>query len=194
MADKFKRAGSQVPEFLACVHRTLVEDTLKRMYVIESGNVPVRAIRDPKGTFTEDGYPVYAFRTPGAETLSDVTRPFVKDRRVKLEYENSSSVYCHVAKKSYVSLTHSLDQKGDLSSLSVKIRGLSAVKSMRSPCDSAVTETFIACVMRGDCVKLEPHRVSCFSTCPWHRLAVRRDSVSRAGAHRGRPRPVAAAG
>ncbi|KAF0029324.1 hypothetical protein F2P81_018429 [Scophthalmus maximus] len=147
MADKFKRAGSQVPEFLACVHRTLVEDTLKRMYVIESGNVPVRAIRDPKGTFTEDGYPVYAFRTPGAETLSDVTRPFVKDRRVKLEYENSSSVYCHVAKKSYVSLTHSLDQKGDLSSLSVKIRGLSAVKSMRSPCDSAVTETFIAYVI-----------------------------------------------
>ncbi|KAK2812862.1 hypothetical protein Q5P01_000939 [Channa striata] len=159
VADKFKRAGSRVPEFLACVHRTLVEDTLKRMYVIERGNVPVRAIRDPEGGFTEEGYPVYVVRTPGSETLSDVTRPFVKDRRVKLEYENSSSAYCHVAKKSYVSLTHGLDDKGDLSSLSVKIRGLSAVKSMRSPCDSAVTETFISCVMRGDCVKLEPPRV-----------------------------------
>ncbi|KAK2856673.1 hypothetical protein Q5P01_005408 [Channa striata] len=171
VADKFKRAGSRVPEFLACVHRTLVEDTLKRMYVIERGNVPVRAIRDPEGGFTEEGYPVYMVRTPGSETLSDVTRPFVKDRRVKLEYENSSSAYCHVAKKSYVSLTHGLDDKGDLSALSVKIRGLSAVKSMRSPCDSAVTETFISCVMRGDCVKLEPRAVSCFSTCPWHRLA-----------------------
>ncbi|KAK2812508.1 hypothetical protein Q5P01_000008 [Channa striata] len=126
---------------------------------------------DPEGGFTEEGYPVYVVRTPGSETLSDVTRPFVKDRRVKLEYENSSSAYCHVAKKSYVSLTHGLDDKGDLSSLSVKIRGLSAVKSMRSPCDSAVTETFISCVMRGDCVKLEPRAVSCFSTCPWHRLA-----------------------
>ncbi|KAK2832722.1 hypothetical protein Q5P01_016611 [Channa striata] len=134
VADKFKRAGSRVPEFLACVHRTLVEDTLKRM-------------------------------TPGSETLSDVTRPFVKDRRVKLEYENSSSAYCHVAKKSYVSLTHGLDDKGDLSSLSVKIRGLSGVKSMWSPCDSAVTETFILCVMTGDCVKLEPR------ANPWHRLA-----------------------
>ncbi|KAK2825775.1 hypothetical protein Q5P01_019989 [Channa striata] len=169
--SNFKRAGSRVPEFLACVHWTLVEDALKRMYVIERGNVPVRAIRDPEGGFTEEGYPVYVVRTPGSETLSDVTRPFVKDRRVKLEYENSSSAYCHVAKKSYVSLTYGLDNKGDLSSLSVKIRGLSAVKSMRSPCDSAVTETFISCVMRGDCVKLEPRAVSCFSTRPWHRLA-----------------------
>ncbi|KAL4009194.1 hypothetical protein ACER0C_003046 [Sarotherodon galilaeus] len=41
---------------------------------------------------------------------------------------------------------------------------------MRSPCDSAVTDTFISCVMKGDCVKLEPDRVSCFSTAPWHRL------------------------
>ncbi|KAK2844053.1 hypothetical protein Q5P01_010712 [Channa striata] len=135
VADKFKRAGSRVPEFLACVHRTLVEDTLKRMYVIERGNVLVRVIRDPEGGFTEQGYPVYVVRTPGSETLSDITRPFVKDRRVKLEYENSSSAYCHVAKKSYVSLTHGLDDKDDLSSLSVKIRGLSTVKRMWSPCD-----------------------------------------------------------
>ncbi|KAK2847553.1 hypothetical protein Q5P01_010552 [Channa striata] len=88
--DKFKQMGSQLPEFLACVHQTLVEDTLKRMYVIERGNVPVQVIRDP-----EEGYL--------SDTLSDVTRPFMKDRRVKLEYENSSSTYCHVAKKSYVS-------------------------------------------------------------------------------------------
>lgn len=44
------------------------------------------------------------------------------------------------------------------------------MKSMRSSCDFAVTETFIACVMRGDCVKLKPGGPACFTTCPWHRL------------------------
>lgn len=168
---KFKRAASEVPGFIQHVHRALVEDTLKRMYVIERGNEPVAVIRDPEGARTEEGYPVYVARAPDSRNLCDVTRPFVKDRRVKLEYENSSSVYCHVAKKSYVSLTHNLDERGRMTSLAVKIRGLSAIKSMRSPCDSAVTETFVACVMRGDCVKIEPHGVSCFSTLPWHRLA-----------------------
>lgn len=69
-----------------------------------------------------------------------------------------------------MALTHNLDNRGDLSSVSVKVRGLSAFKSMRSPCDSAVTDTFIACVMRGDCIKLETDQVSCFSTHPWHQL------------------------
>ncbi|KAK2847552.1 hypothetical protein Q5P01_010551 [Channa striata] len=41
------------------------------------------------------------------------------------------------------------------------------MKSMWSPCDSAVRETFISCLMRGDYVKLEPHTVS----CPCHQLA-----------------------
>lgn len=170
MGDKFKRVGEQVPDFLDYVHTALVEDTLKRMYVIGRGNTHQKVVRDPRGTFTKEGYPVYVAGVPGSEELTDVTGPFVKDRRVKLEYENSCSVYCHVAKKTYVTLTHNLDDKGDLSSVSVKVRGLSAFKSMRSPCDSAVTDTFIACVMRGDCIKLEPDQVSCFSTSPWHQL------------------------
>nr|BBA49171.1 DNA polymerase [Oryzias latipes] len=171
LGAKFERAASEVPGFLRYVHLALVEDTLKRMYTIERGNEPVAVIRDPEGAFTEEGYPVYVAQTPDSRSLLDVTRPFVKDRRVKLEYEYSSSVYCHVAKKSYVSLTHNLDGRGRMSSSTVKIRGLSAVKSLRSPCDSAVADTFVACVMRGDCVKLEPHGLSCFSTLPWHRLS-----------------------
>lgn len=170
MGDKFKRAGAQVPAFLDYVHAALVEDTLERMYVIGRGNIAQKVVRDPDGTFTEEGYPVYVARVPESTESSDVTGPFVKDRRVKLEYENSCSVYCHVAKKTYVALTHTLDDRGELSSVSVKVRGLSAFKSVRSPCDSAVTETFIACVMRGECVKLETDQISCFSTSPWHRL------------------------
>lgn len=170
VGDMFKRAGSQVPAFLDYVHTALVEDTLGRMYVIGRGNTHRKVVRDPKGTFTKEGYPVFVAGVPGSEEVADVTGPFVKDRRVKLEYENSCSVYCHVAKKTYVALSHNLDDKGDLSSISVKVRGLSAFKSMRSPCDSAVTDTFISCVMRGDCVKLETDMVSCFSTSPWHQL------------------------
>lgn len=170
LGDKFKRAGERVPAFLEYVHTALVEDTLKRMYVIGRGNTHQKLTRDPRGTFTKEGYPVYMARVPGSEEVVDVTTPFVKDRRVKLEYENSCSVYCHVAKKTYVALTHNLDDKGDLSSVTVKVRGLSAFKSMRSPCDSAVTDTFIACVMRGDCIKLEMDQVACFHTSPWHQL------------------------
>ena len=170
LGDKFRRAGEQVPAFLDYVHTALVEDTLTRMYMIGSGNKHQKLERDPKGTFTKEGYPVYVTEVPGSGERLDVTGPFVKDRRVKLEYENSCSIYCHVAKKTYVALTHNLDDEGDLSSLSVKVRGLSAFKSVRSPCDSAVTETFIACVIRGDCIKLHTDQVSCFSTCPWHQL------------------------
>ncbi|TKS75734.1 DNA polymerase delta catalytic subunit [Collichthys lucidus] len=170
LADKFKRAAMQVPAFLDCVHKALVEDTLERMYIIGRGNKHQKVIRDPRGTFTKEGYPVYVAKVPGSEEWVDVTRPFVKDRRVKLEYENSCSIYCHIAKKTYVALTHNVDDTGNLSAVSIKIRGLSAYKSVRSPCDSAVTDAFIACVMRGDCVKLETDQVSCFSTCPWHRL------------------------
>ena len=169
-ADKFKRAGAQVPAFLDYVHTALVEDTLQRMYVIGSGNIPQKVVRDPRGTFTKEGYPVYVAAVQGRAEPSDVTGAFVRDRRVKLEYENSCSVYCHVAKKTYVALTHTLDDLGDLASVSVKVRGLSAFKSVRSPCDSAVTDTFIACVMRGDCIKIETDQISCFSTSPWHRL------------------------
>ncbi|KAG7326079.1 hypothetical protein KOW79_011004 [Hemibagrus wyckioides] len=161
IAEKFKRAGAQVPEFLDYVHKTLVEDTLKRMYVIGKGNVHQQIVRDPEGSFTEHGYPVYVARVPGSRAVADVTRLFVKDRRVQLEYENSCSIYCHIAKKTYVATW---------SSVSIKVRGLSAFKSVRSPCDFAITDTFIACVMRGDCVKLESQRISCFSTCPWHQL------------------------
>lgn len=168
--EKFKRVGAEVPAFLNYVHKTLVEDTLGRMHIIGRGNTHQKVVRDPGGAFTEEGYPVYVAKVPGSNEWADVTGPFVKDRRVKLEYENSCSVYCHVAKKSYVALTHKLDDKGNLSAVSVKVRGLSAYKSMRSPCDSTVTDTFIACVMRGDCVRLETAQVSCFSTCPWHRL------------------------
>ena len=170
LADKFEQAGAQVPEFLNYVHTALVEDTLKRMYLIGSANKHQNIVRDPSGRFTKEGYPVYGATVPGSEDFVDVTGPFVRDRRVKLEYENSSSIYCHVAKKTYVALTHNLDDKGSLSSVSVKVRGLSAFKSIRTPCDSAVTDTFIACVMRGDCIKLATDDVSCFSTCPWHQL------------------------
>lgn len=171
IARKCQRVGSQVPAFLAAVHATLVEDALERMYVIGKGNVPVRLTRDPAGGTTEQGYPVYVAKAPDSEVLCDVTGPFVKGRRVRLEYENSSSVYCHVAKKTYVALTHTLDGAGQLASPTVKMRGLSAVKSMRSPSDSAVTDSFVACVMRGDCLKLERSSARCFSTCPWHALA-----------------------
>ncbi|KAE8277393.1 hypothetical protein D5F01_LYC24678 [Larimichthys crocea] len=106
LADKFKRAAMQVPAFLDCVHKALVEDTLGRMYIIGRGNKHQKVIRDPRGTFTEEGYPVYVAKVPGSEEWVDVTRPFVKDRRVKLEYENSCSIYCHIAKKTYVALTH----------------------------------------------------------------------------------------
>lgn len=170
LSEKFKRAGRQAPAFLDYVHTALVEDTLKRMYVIGRGNTHQNIIRDPKGTFTEEGYPVYVARVPGSEDMADVTGPFVQNRRVKLEYENSCSIYCHIAKKTYVALTHNIDKNDNLSSVAVKVRGLSAFKSMRSPCDSAVTDTFIACVMRGDCIKLETDHVSCFSTSPWHLL------------------------
>lgn len=170
VGDMFKRAGSQVPAFLDYVHTALVEDTLGRMYVIGRGNTHRKVVRDPKGTFTKEGYPIFVAGVPGSEEVADITGPFVKDRRVKLEYENSCSVYCHVAKETYVAPSHNLDDKGALSSIYVKVRGLSAFKSMRSPCDSAVTDTFISCVMRGDCVKLETDMVSCFSTSPWHQL------------------------
>lgn len=170
MGDKFKRAGERVPEFLDYVHAALVEDVLRRMYVIGPCNEHQRVIRDPNGSVTKQGYPVYLAKVPGEAELLDVTEAFVKDRRVKLEYENSCSVYCHVAKKTYVALTHTVDDTNEISSISVKVRGLAAFKSMRSPCDSAVTETFISCVMRGDCVKLQTNQAACFTTCPWHQL------------------------
>lgn len=169
--SKLKRVGEQVPDFLQYVHVALVEDVLKRMYVIGRDNKHEKLHRDPQGNLTDEGYPVYLARVPGAGARIPVTEAFVKDRRVKLEYENSCSIYCHVAKKTYLALTHTVDCLGEqLSSISVKVRGLAAFKSMRSPCDSAVTDTFISCVMKGDCVKLETDRVSCFSTAPWHRL------------------------
>lgn len=167
---KFKLAGEHVTEFLKYVHVALVEDVLDRAYVIGPGNKHQRLVRDSDGAVTAQGYPVYRAPAPGAGTLIDITEDFVKGRRIKLEYENSCSVYCHVAKKTYVALTHTVDANHDVTSISVKVRGLAAFKSFRSPCDFAVTDTFIACVMRGDCVKLEPDRVSCFSTVPWHRL------------------------
>lgn len=153
--SKFKSAGDEVPAFLRHVHRELVEDALKRMYVIGPHNRHEKLTRDPRGGVTAQGYPVYLARSPRGEML-DVTEAFVKDRRVKLEYENSCSVYCHVAKKTYLALTHTVDADGELEAVSVKVRGLAAFKSMRSPCDLAVAQTFIACVMRGDCVRLKP--------------------------------------
>lgn len=135
-STKLKKAGAQVPAFLKYVHATLVEDTLERMFVIGGGNVHRKLTRDPMGRFTEEGYPVYVAKVPRFEEggrAADVTGPFVKDRRVKLEYESSAFVYCHVAKKTYVALTHNLDDKGELCSVGVKVRGLSAFKSVRSP-------------------------------------------------------------
>lgn len=171
MRAKAKRAGEDVPGFLKHVHMALVEDVMMRMYVIDRDNNHHKLVRDPKGALTKDGYPVFLARVPGATAQVPVTEAFVKDRRVKLEYENSCSIYCHVAKKTYMALIHTVDDaKAELSSVSVKVRGLAAFKSMRSPCDSAVTDTFIACVMKGDCVKLEKNRASCLSTAPWHAL------------------------
>ncbi|KAK7915608.1 hypothetical protein WMY93_011369 [Mugilogobius chulae] len=170
LLDKFDCASQQVPSFLHCVHKTLVEDTLERMYFIGNGNSHQKVIRDPEGAYTDSGFPVYVVQVPGTEGFTDVTTPFIENRRVKLEHENSCSVYCHISKKAYVALTHNLDAKGAPLSPSVKIRGLTAIKSMRSPCDSAVTDIFIACVVRGDCIKLEADSVSCFTTSPWHQL------------------------
>lgn len=167
--NKFENSSKTVPAFLQCVHKALIEDSLERMYYIGKDNTHTKVIRDPKGTYTEDGFPVYGVQ--GTHGFMDVTRSFVANRKVKLEHENSCSVYCHISKKAYVALAHNSDcAKGAVHSLSVKVRGLAAIKSMRSPCDCAVTDTFIACVLMGDCIKLERHQVSCFSPAPWHEL------------------------
>lgn len=168
--SKFKSAGDEVPAFLRHVHRELVEDALKRMYVIKPHNRHEALIKDPQGRLTSLGYPIYLAMSPRGDMLN-VTDAFTKDRRVKLEYENSCSVYCHVAKKTYLALTHTVAADDEINAVSVKVRGLAAFKSMRSPCDLAVTQTFIACVMQGDCVRLKPGDASCFDTTPWHALA-----------------------
>ncbi|KAK5610238.1 hypothetical protein CRENBAI_008725 [Crenichthys baileyi] len=51
-------------------------------------------------------------------------------------------------------------------------QGPGSVQDKRSPCDSVLTETLVACVMRGDSIKMENSRVPCFTVCPWHKLAV----------------------
>ena len=175
--DKFTRSNEQIPDFLAYVKRALVADALDRMYMITKDNAVSPLIKAsevhecPRDDDDDDGgvgYPLYHADVPD-RGLVEVTSAFVKNRRVNLEYENSCSVYCHVAKKTYVALSHATDGNR-ITSIEVKVRGLAAVKSVRSPCSSAVTDAFIACVMRGDCVKLETDKISCFTTCPWHRL------------------------
>lgn len=59
LCDKFRRAGAQVPAFLDYVHKAWVEDTLERMYVIGRDNTHQKVVRDPRGTFTKECYPVY---------------------------------------------------------------------------------------------------------------------------------------
>lgn len=106
--DKFERTSARI---------------FRRTYVIDRGNTHHKVVRDLKGTCTKEGYPVYLARVPGSIKVA------VENRRMKLQYENSSSIYCHVAKKTYVALTHNTDEKGELS-VPVKVRGLSAFKSI----------------------------------------------------------------
>lgn len=148
--------------------KALVGDTLDRMYMITKGNNVSPLTKAADKSRTQEGYPLYHANVSD-HGLVEATSAFVKNRRVNLEYENSCSVYCHVAKKTYVALSHTTD-RNRITSISVKVRGLTAFKSVRSPCNSAVTDTFIACVIRGDCVKLETRDISCFTTCPWHQL------------------------
>ncbi|KAK7878266.1 hypothetical protein WMY93_031085 [Mugilogobius chulae] len=172
LENKFKRCVGSASEFVDHVHKVLVEDALERMYVIGRGNESHRVVRATGIPLSSaKTYPVYtAHVLDDASVALDVTTPFIKDRRVRLEYEGASSIYCHVSKKAYVALTHSTDMQGRPCGVTLKARGLSAHKSIRSPSDSAVTDSFLACVMRGDCLKLEENEPSCFTTIPWHGL------------------------
>lgn len=161
-------ASARVPAFLDHTHKMLIDDVLSRMYLIVDGNKTVPAKRCPKGTEVR-AWPLYTVTVGGREV--DITGHFVDKIRTKLEYENSSSVVCHEAKKTYASLTHIFDPaKGDLTNVSVKVRGLTASKIVRSASDAAMADAFISCVMRGDCLRLEPVSGACFTTVPWHGL------------------------
>ena len=168
---KLARAEMQVPAFRKFVHKRILEDMLSRLYLIGHKNSTQKAVKAPNSGETVDCNE-YIVRMSGGSEI-DITEPFMENIRINLEYENSSSIICHQNKKMYLSLSHTVDSKtGELQNVNVKVRGISASKSMPTPSDLGMSEVFIACVMRGDCLKLHRDSVSCFSTVPWHQLVV----------------------
>ena len=168
-AQKLARSERQVPAFRGFVHRRAIEDMLGRLYVIGHMNSARKAFRDPAGAQTM-GFTKYLVRMSDGSVV-DITEPFVENIRINLEYENSSSITCHQNKKMYLSLSHTAHPKtGEPENIKVKVRGISACTTVRAPPDTGMSEAFIACVMRGDCLKLQSDSVHCFSTTPWHRL------------------------
>ncbi|KAK2810140.1 hypothetical protein Q5P01_000429 [Channa striata] len=103
VADKFKRAGSRCPSsWPACTDPSggyAQEDMRDR-----ESSVPVRAIRDPKAASRKKATRVRG-QDSGLGNPVGRPRPFVKDRRVKLEYENSSSGVLPRGEEELVSLT-----------------------------------------------------------------------------------------
>ncbi|KAK5618696.1 hypothetical protein CRENBAI_013490 [Crenichthys baileyi] len=148
--DKFSQSGADMPDFL---QRAQGRKGQTRPHLLETDTRNSYGI--PKDARPKKG-------VPSTLQESQVRTDPVPSRKPSCRAEGSNwntktAAQCTVTlPKRRTCLTHNVDPNNlDLRTTSVKARGLVAFKSVRSLCASALTETFVACVMRGDCVTME---------------------------------------
>ncbi|MEQ2157910.1 hypothetical protein GOODEAATRI_006695 [Goodea atripinnis] len=162
--DKFSRLATDMPDFLQRAHGGKGQT---RPHVRDRTRKPTPEIRTgSRRTPDQRRVSRLLCKSPGFERTLCCHGNLRVGQKGQIGIRNSSSVYCHVAKKTY---NHN---NLDLWTTSVKARGLVVFKSVRFPCASALTETFVAYVMKGDCVKMENDCVLYFTMCPCYKLAV----------------------
>nr|AWU46759.1 DNA dependent DNA polymerase [Percid herpesvirus 2] len=170
---RFQTTQEFVSHFLHDIGAVLLNDVMAKMTLLTTNSqgerVLVPLVKDPV-----DG-DWYA-RDHLTGTRMNASAAFRVDMVTKLEYENCSSVTCHVAKKmvslshthsyvllllvvfvtnistpspQYVCLVHELSEDGTLTSTVIKKRGMTGFKTSRFGATETITRDFIDIIFKG---------------------------------------------
>uniref|UniRef100_A0AB33V8Z8 DNA-directed DNA polymerase n=2 Tax=unclassified Herpesvirales TaxID=860343 RepID=A0AB33V8Z8_9VIRU len=159
---KFKSTDIFVNTFLEEAAVVLFDDMVSKL-----------VLHTRKGTATpvkDEGRNTWTITDPVTGKEMDCTTPFRKGLICKLEYENASSIGCHVAKKMYLCLVHELNN-GTLISTKIKKRGMTGFKCSRFGATETITNDFVDLIFKGGVLR-KKNSLEALTSITWDKLEV----------------------
>ncbi|ACZ55873.2 ORF57 [black bullhead herpesvirus] len=156
---KAKGTDTFVQSFLSDVEMVLFDDMVEKLRLFHGAEIIAPVKRDGTWWVTD----------PMTGVEMDCSTPFRSELICKLEYENASSIGCHVAKKMYLCLVHELNE-GMIVTTKIKKRGMTGFKSSRFGATENITDDFMDLIFKGGALVKTGHLES-LKPVTWDKLS-----------------------